>query len=156
MYIPISIYAHVIYTRGISRSIHRYWYAYFPLRTVFYCLTFSHLHRWQVFFWEADFELRLVWRGFIREGSGRGKGKEAGLGRGRSWSVMYSQQRPQLIPPQSSEAGMDPQSCPKMGRGHRPSYRQLIRHWMLADPEGSEPWVRSFSLAEEIPKEGGG
>lgn len=109
---------HILYIQeGISRSIHRYWYAYFPLHTVFYCLPFSHLHRWQVFFWEADFELRLVWRRFIREGSGRGKRKEAGLGRGRSWSVMYSQQRPQLIPPKALKLGWPLRVVPRWIEG---------------------------------------
>lgn len=91
MYIPIFIYIHFIYLRS------HFWKR--PQTLV--CL-FSFAHCFPLFnFWPLAFEagwftrkqilsLRLVCRTFIRQDSGRGEEKEAGMGR-RSWSVKHSQ-----------------------------------------------------------------
>lgn len=153
MYIPIFIYIHFIYLRS------HFWKR--P-QTLVYLFSFAHC--FPLFnFWPLAFEagwftrkqilsLRLVCRTFIRQDSGRGEEKEAGMGR-RSWSVKHSQ-KSLSQPPESAEAGMAPQSYPKMGRGPRSSHPQLIKHWMLADLEGLRPWLGPFSSAEAIPKEG--
>lgn len=83
----LFLYIHIHTYKTILGSIHRDWYAYFPLHYVLYwLLTICICGR--LVFWEANFELRLMCRSFIREGSGTGEEKEEGLGTGRSWSLM--------------------------------------------------------------------
>lgn len=92
MYILIFIYIHFIYLRN---------HLWKHSQTLVWLFSFAHcfplFNFWPLAFAAGWFtgkqilNLRLVSRTFIRQDSGRGEGKEAGMGR-RSWSVMDSQQ----------------------------------------------------------------
>lgn len=94
---PVFISAHS-HTQGYPWKHPQALVCLFSFAYCFVVLTFGHLHIWQVGFLGSRFWVKVNVQDVIRKDSGRGERKEAGLGRGRSWSSMDSQKRLQATP----------------------------------------------------------